>query len=27
LGITPKRIITDAGYGSQENYEYWKLRE
>lgn len=22
LGITPKRIITDAGYGSQENYNY-----
>lgn len=27
LGITPKRIITDAGYGSQENYEYLETQE
>jgi hypothetical protein len=22
LGVTPKAVITDAGYGSEENYQY-----
>jgi len=26
FGYNPKRIITDAGYGSQEIMNIWKLR-
>jgi hypothetical protein len=26
LGILPKRIIADAGYGSEENYQYLENR-